>query len=566
MQNNISSGGSSKNKKRLILLVFIFFFLINIASSGGHFDWWDGVEAYLVTESMVMKHSAMLYPDLPGVEKLHYHIHLGIPMYKALGSGKPYNPNAPLEPVYGIRSLLLSAIAVPFYYAAIIFSVSPIAVVGLFVNSLIISLTCVVLFCFSLEIYASKNIAFILSLIFGVCSFVWPYNTTLWSVPLQALCIVASAYFIYISLHHHSSFICHYTRFDNGKRAVRNRGIYFAGLGGLFLGLSVFALPNSIILIPGFIIYSIFSMKHSRKSLSSFLITLAVVLFFMGLVNYVRFGSFTNFGYGYYESLTAHSSWVGLVGLLASPGSGLIFYFPIAILLPLAFKYMYRKNKGLFFLSAYLIIVAWLYIGTSGYQAPFGWSGEAWGPRYFIILLPFITLVSGTLPVHLKNLRFKNKLRLLLKVSIIMLCVAGFYVNLVGKLVWYMYGYAYGWEREQLSRFSEWPIIMTWNADHSPIILHTKALISDFVSHIQPEKYVGTGWYWTTYGLAPCSYDLYIYCKFGIIPLLLLCTVIVILAIFIMMRISKFSPRFFILSLKNLASATPKRNTAHEHH
>ncbi len=66
-----NSGGSSRNKKRLILLVFSFFFLINIASSGGHFDYWDGVEAYLVNESMVIKHSAMLYPDVPGVEKLH---------------------------------------------------------------------------------------------------------------------------------------------------------------------------------------------------------------------------------------------------------------------------------------------------------------------------------------------------------------------------------------------------------------------------------------------------------------------------------------------------------------
>jgi hypothetical protein len=528
------SSGSSKNKKRLILLVFSFFFLINIASSGGHFDYWDGVEAYLVTESMVIKHSAMLYPDVPGVEKLHYDIHLGIPMYKALGSGKPYNPNAPLEPVYIVRSLLLSAIAVPFYYAAAIVSVSPITLIGVFVNSLIISLACVVLFCFSLEIYASKNIAFILSLIYGVCSFVWPYNTTFWSMPLQALCIVASAYFIYLSLHRHSSFICHYTRLNNDKND-RNKGIYFAGLGGLFLGLSVFALPNSIVLIPGFIIYSIFSMKRNRKSLTAFLIILAVVLFFMGLLNYMRFGSFTNFGYGYLESLAAHMyDWSGLVGLLVSPGAGLIFYFPIAILLPLAFKYMYTKNKGIFFLSAYLFIAAWLYIGTTGYQEPFGWSGQGWGPRYFISILPLITLVSGTLLIRLKNLRFKNKLRLFLKVSIITLCVAGFYVNLVGKLVWYMYGYAYGWEKEQLSRFSDWPTIVTWNPYDSPIVLHTKALTSDFVSHIQPENYINSGWYWTTYGLAPCSYDSYFFCKFGVIAILILSAVIAIIGVLIL--------------------------------
>ncbi|HYT01647.1 MAG TPA: hypothetical protein VEL70_01975, partial [Candidatus Acidoferrum sp.] len=56
--------------KRLIFLVFSFFLIFNIASSGGHFDIWDGVEAFLVTESMVLKHSAKLYPDLPSINKL----------------------------------------------------------------------------------------------------------------------------------------------------------------------------------------------------------------------------------------------------------------------------------------------------------------------------------------------------------------------------------------------------------------------------------------------------------------------------------------------------------------
>lgn len=80
---------------------------------------------------------------------------------------------------------------------------------------------------------------------------------------------------------------------------------------------------------------------------------------------------------------------------------------------------MYKENKGLFFISAYVIIGVWLDIGTAGYEEPFGWSGQGWEPRYLISILPFITLVSGTLLLHLKNLRFKNKPRLLMKVSIL---------------------------------------------------------------------------------------------------------------------------------------------------
>jgi hypothetical protein len=129
---------SNSSNKKLLLLVLSFFLVVNIALGGGHFDWVDGVEAFLVTESMVLKHSAMLYPDDPSIQKLHYAIGYLMPINKALQTGKPYDPNIRIEPVYSIRSLLLSAIAVPFYYAAIFFSVSPISFVAIFVNSLLI--------------------------------------------------------------------------------------------------------------------------------------------------------------------------------------------------------------------------------------------------------------------------------------------------------------------------------------------------------------------------------------------------------------------------------------------
>jgi len=283
------------NTNKLIILIFSFFFLINIVSSGGHLDWWDGTEAFFVTESMVLKHTAKLDPSVPSVEKLHFDIFYSIYSNKAIQSKTPVDPEAvSLEPVYTVRSLLLSAIAVPFYYAAMILSIPPIAIIGLLVNSLFISLTCVIIFCFSLELFGSKKIAFVLSIIFGVCSFVWPYNTTFWTQPLQALTLVSSAFFLYKSLHYSTSFICHYSRLD------KNKGILFAGLGGLFLGLSVFAHPTSIVFIPGFIIYSVFSMRQRNtiRKLFSLIAVLGITLLFMGLLNYVRFGSFTEFGYG----------------------------------------------------------------------------------------------------------------------------------------------------------------------------------------------------------------------------------------------------------------------------
>jgi hypothetical protein len=126
----------------------------------------------------------------------------------------------PLKAFYTGRSLLLSAIAVPFYDIATIFSVSPIIVVALFVNSFIISLISLVVFWFSLEIYNSIRMAFVLSLIFSVCSFIRPYNTSLFPQPLQTLCIFTSAFFIYISIRQGR---VHNVMTNKGNEAVAGR-------------------------------------------------------------------------------------------------------------------------------------------------------------------------------------------------------------------------------------------------------------------------------------------------------------------------------------------------------
>jgi hypothetical protein len=57
------------------------------------------------------------------------------------------------------------------------------------------------------------------------------------------------------------------------------------------------------------------------------------------------------------------------------------------------------------------------------------------------------------------------------------------------------------------------------------------------------------------YGLAPCSYDVYIFCKFGILPLLLLSAFISILAILITREIGVFKNpiQLFVLRLKSFA-------------
>ena len=469
--------------RKFVLLLFVFFFLINIISSGGHLDWWDGTEAFLVTESMVLKNTAKLDPFVPSVKELGFNVNYTVYANNAMQSRSNANlSNTTLEPVYTVRSLLLSAVGVPFYLSGLLMNISPFLTIGLLVNTLILSLTSLSIFCISIEVHQSRKIAFVLGLIFSVCSFVWPYINSFWVQPLQALILSSSLLFILKVQHYDKSYLCSYTVKYGRKR------FYFSALSGFLLGLSVFAHPISLIFIPAFLVYTFFRvMRHDIKNFLLLVSLIALMLFFVGLVNYARFGSFTDFGYGYFSSLAAHDGWRGLIGLLVSPGVGLIFFFPIAVLLPLGAKYMYKDNRALFFLCMYIIIANWIYIGTLSYGAePSSWSGGiAWGPRYLIPVMPFIMIVLGSIFMHLRKRR-------ILKAIVIGLCLAGFYINLSGILIWFQYGLMYGWYVERLAALPNYMDTMAWSPAYSPIVLHTKALLADYVSLINPEQYIGT--------------------------------------------------------------------------
>jgi hypothetical protein len=262
-------------------------------------------------------------------------------------------------------------------------------------------------------------------------------------------------------------------------------------------------------------------------------LTLGALLILAGILNYTRFGTISEFGYGsQYGNLSLNTGWIGLPGLLLSPGKGLLFYFPPIVLLPLAILFSYRQNKGLSFITVYVLGIAWLYFGTIDINGGSRfWSGAiAWGPRYLIPTLPLIVIMLGGL---IKYPRKPNTKRLI-SVSLISTCVAGFIVNLGGVLAWTEYGLIYGFENEKLGGGAE--EITTWDPKYSPIILHMKMLSEDYVAGIPVQDYKNTGWGYATYGLAPCQYDLYILCKFGIVPLVILSSAAILLAIIILRR------------------------------
>ena len=525
----------------VMLFVFVFFLIVNFISSGGHTDMWDGMVTFLVTESMALKHTAQLHPEIPSISnastqsRLNVMVNFEVGNYKAL-IGKYYewlSQSSPVEPVFTSRSLLLPAISVPFYFIATIIPADAVSLVSLSVNSVIIAITGLVLFAFALDLYGSRRIAFVLGLIFVGCSFILPYNTSLFPQPLQGLCIISGIFFLHKVRHVHLNYLCQTTlRRDLGHKT---RYAYCVLSASLF-GFSVIASPISGLFIPAYIICSIVYLGRKKKLLLSFLMTLAVLMILVGTLNYIRFGSFAEFGYGnLYGTFSLNTEWQGLPGLLLSPGKGLIFYFPLVVLLPLAIKFSFRQNPSLSFLTVYIFVVLWLYFGTllvNGESR--SWSGAiAWGPRYLVPLLPLIALLIGGLLKYPRNF----KIRRFIYLPIVLFSVAGFIINLGGILVWSEYGLIYASEREGLGGFA-WEL-MTWDAQYSPIVIHMKMLLSNYISDIPIEDYRDTAWDYALYGLAPCQYDLYILCKFGVVPVVVLSCIAFLFAFLILVRNKK---------------------------
>ena len=531
-----------QSNKLLITYVFVVFLIINFVSSGGHTDLWDGMVTFLVTEGMALKQTAQLDPEIPSISNtripimINTFLHWEVQNNKVV-TGKYYDwvsLSRPIEPVFTSRALLLPSISVPFYFLSTLLSVNPVSLVAFSVNSIIIALTGLVIFCFSLDLYGSKRLAFILGLIFITCTFILSYNTSLFPQPLQALCIVSSVFFLYKARHNRPSFICIFTR--NIDASHPKTAYLHCGLAGLFFGLSIFASPTSGLFLPGFVICSFIFLRHNKRLLLCFLLTLGALLISAGILNYVRFGSISEFGYGpQYGSLSLNKGWIGLIGLFLSPGKGLLFYFPPIVLLPLAILFSYSQNKGLSFITVYVLGIAWLYFGTIDINGGSRfWSGAiAWGPRYLIPALPLIIIMLGGL---IKYPRKPNAKRLII-VSLIFTCVAGFIVNLGGILVWTEYGIIYGFEHEKLGAGAE--EITTWDPKYSPIVLHMKMISENYVAGIPVQDYKNTGWGYATYGLAPCQYDLYILCKFGGVPVVILSGAAILLATIILWRDKK---------------------------
>ena len=103
------------------------------------------------------------------------------------------------------------------------------------------------------------------------------------------------------------------------------------------------------------------------------------------------------------------------------------------------------------------------------------------------------------------------------KLSFIGLAVFGFFVSIVGKLVWYMYGYTYGWNVLKIHKIENGWLLQNYDIYFAPITQNLMALITNHIPNIPtPYSYI------IARGLAPCPVDFFLYCNLGILPFLII--------------------------------------------
>jgi hypothetical protein len=222
------------------------------------------------------------------------------------------------------------------------------------------------------------------ALALGFCTFLWPHSRTFFSEPLTALALFASFYLALIATPSNSS-------------ATMRVNLRLVASGALF-ALAFAAKVQYVVALPAFLIYVAWRAGQTNRPNKSQFAALSLLTWLLGLAlgalpllfyDWRLFGSPFSTGYGANPTNALTNPLPnGLLGLLLSPGKGLLWYaFPIVLTVwgwP-RFARAHRAESALIIALALPIIVLF-----SLYSF---WHGDgSWGPRYLIPALPFLLL------------------------------------------------------------------------------------------------------------------------------------------------------------------------------
>lgn len=292
---------------------------------------------------------------------------------------------------YGLGS---SALAVPFYVIGKVVGGASQPLIY-FMQLMFGAVTVSVIFLFCVSLGYSLRSSLVAALFYGVGSMAWPLAKQPFEHVTETLFVVLSVYYLY-------------------QFSLRNKIIHLV-LSAVCFGISLNIRLTSLLIVPSLFIVGVvpnskcvYEKKCIKTIAKHMFVYSLVVLPFVFLVfwyNYYRFGSIYETGFQLIARKTGIDFFsgtnllTGLRGFLLSPGKGIFYYSPVAILFFPAIIPFYRRHPKIASSFILAILAYILFLSKNIY-----WHGDwCWGPRYLLAILPFLIIPSVEILEPKKN-------------------------------------------------------------------------------------------------------------------------------------------------------------------
>ncbi len=301
---------------------------------------------------------------------------------------------------------------------------------GKFVSALITSLSVMFFFILSENLLQNTKKSIFLSIVYAFATENWAIaSNSLWQHGFSELMIILC----FISI----------LKLENNIKSKT-----FSFLLGLFLALAISERPTDIVFaVPVFL----YILIYKNNYLIYFLLPLALIGSGLITFNLMFFKRLT----GGYDANFNGNIFKGIIGLLFSPGRGLLIYTPITIFsfvgLILSLKNNKIENKiypiaSIFIIGQILLIAKW----------NMWWGGWTYGPRLLTDIVPALILLLAPILAIIS----KNKIILFCFTSLVMISI---FIQIMGRF--FVGGYAWN----SYYSVDKKPSCL-WNIKDSPIL------------------------------------------------------------------------------------------------
>lgn len=257
-------------------------------------------------------------------------------------------------------------------------------------------------------------------------------------------------------------------------------------LAGSALGFALLLRIGNLGVLPGFGLWLVWEVARTSGGIRRAVLRIAswlvpVMAGIAGFLAYnaLRFGDVAELGYGPPAGHLAGKMWVGVYGLLFSPGRSMFLYAPILIAAAVGWIPLWRTRRRIAIAVA-LILVPFILLHA---RLPYWDGGGCWSPRYVASILPFLMLGFAALVDRVPSRAGWVALALvaILSVGVQILGIAVPCIPYASKMM------------ETTSSYER----LLWHAEYSPLTEHARsALARDQPLHFAPVFFQSTSLAW----------------------------------------------------------------------